>query len=221
MDKLNIYDLKGKEAGNAQLPKELHAEPNKKLLAQAMHVYRDHQHGGFAYAKTRAEVDITKKKIYRQKGTGGARHGASSAHIFVGGGVAHGPKGFKRELILPQAMRKKAMQVAMTMKAQDGKVVVVSGLETVAKTRDFKAILKQFSNEGKQRMTVVLKDDNTVVTRALRNIANLTIMPMRALNAYDVFLGGIIVLDSQLIESKKKTTSGRSATGKPRNRKEA
>lgn len=216
MNKLNIYNLEGKEVGSASLPVEFSSEPNRKLLAQAMHIYRDRQHPTTGYAKTRAEVDITKKKIYRQKGTGGARHGASSAHIFVGGGVAHGPKGVKRELVLPQAMRRKAMKVAMSMKASDGKVVVVSDLGNLNKTREFKSVLSQFGRDGKQRLTVVLKDDNKIAIRALRNISNVVVTPKRLLNAYDIFLGGIIILDGALIEEKlaKKSTTKKAQTRK-------
>src|SRR3989344_5966768 len=98
MLKVNLYDSAGKKKEGLSLPKEFEVKPNFRLLAQAYHVYEDRTHLGLAKAKTRGEVRISTKKIYKQKGTGGARHGAKSAPIFVGGGVAHGPKGIKRKL---------------------------------------------------------------------------------------------------------------------------
>jgi large subunit ribosomal protein L4 len=205
MNKLNIFSIEGTQAGNAEFPKEFFAEGNKALLSQALHVYRDRKHPGLGYAKTRAEVDITKKKIYRQKGTGGARHGASSAHIFVGGGVAHGPKGVKRELTLPQNMRRKAMHVALTMKANDGEVVVASGLATIAKTAQAQKLMNAVrgtESKKNQKFTFVLAEYKEEVVRAIRNLAHAEVLTVGNLNAYSVSFGGIIILDEAIVGTK-------------------
>src|SRR3990167_4620035 len=97
MPKADTYSSKGTKQEGVNLPKALFGEKqNDKLLAQAIHVYRDRQHLGNSKVKTRGEVTATTRKWYRQKGTGRARHGAVSAPLFVGGGVAHGPKGINR-----------------------------------------------------------------------------------------------------------------------------
>jgi len=86
-----------KDKINFSLPKGFDLKKAEKLLVQIVRVFEDRTHFGLNKVKTRSEVNKTRKKLYKQKGTGGARHGAKSAHIFVGGGVAHGPKGEKRD----------------------------------------------------------------------------------------------------------------------------
>src|SRR3972149_10400244 len=127
MLKVNTYSLKGTKLTPTSLPKAWETAVNLNLLAQAIHVYEDRSHNALAKAQTRAEVERTKKKWYRQKGTGGARHGAKSAPIFVGGGVAHGPRPVKRELTLPKKMARQAFSVALTLKAKEGKVLGLKG----------------------------------------------------------------------------------------------
>src|SRR3989344_5782006 len=90
---LSIYDIDGKVQKTVELPKDVFAvKVNSSLLTQAVKVYLTNQRQGNVKVKTRSEVIGSTKKIYRQKGTGKARHGAIKAPIFVGGGVAHGPK---------------------------------------------------------------------------------------------------------------------------------
>mgnify|MGYP001614747248 FL=1 len=137
MSKAQVISIAGKKGENLTLPKNFSLDSvNLDVLAQAIHVYRDRSHAGLSYAKTRSEVNRTTKKVYAQKGTGGARHGARSAPIFVGGGTTHGPKGIKRELKLSQAIAQRALDIALTVKAREGKVVVVDGLSTVKKTSE-------------------------------------------------------------------------------------
>ncbi len=78
------------------------------ILAQAIHIYREDSHRGVAKTKTRGEVDLTKHKVYKQKGTGNARHGAKSSPIYVGGGVAFGPTGYKTS---PMSLNQKMKDV--------------------------------------------------------------------------------------------------------------
>lgn len=218
MNKITVYSLKGKEVGQANVARELLADANAKLLAQALHVYHDRQHPGhISYTKTRAEVDITKKKIYRQKGTGGARHGAKSAPIFVGGGTAHGPKGVKRELVLPQAMRKKASQVAMQYKTNATEVVAIDGLGEVNKTAQVKDVIKAIRSKKNQKLTFIVNEYKPEVFRALRNIANAQVLEKREINAYDIYFGGKILLDSTLTqrsEAKKAVNAKKKVTKK-------
>src|SRR3972149_10697830 len=105
MLKVNSYSTKGTKLAAVTLPKDWEEKMNLALLSQVMHVYQDRLHIGLAKAKTRGEVNRTTKKWYAQKHTGGARHGARSAPIFVGGGVAHGPRPLRRELNLSDRMR--------------------------------------------------------------------------------------------------------------------
>ena len=101
------YTVEGAEAGVMTLNEKLLAfEPNKTLLAQYVRVYLANQREGNASSKTRAEVAGTTKKVYKQKGTGGARHGSKKAPIYKGGGVVGGPKPAEYRLQLSKKQRK-------------------------------------------------------------------------------------------------------------------
>jgi len=171
-------------------------------LAQAMRVYEARGHVGLAKAKTRAEVERTKKKWYRQKGTGGARHGAKSAPIFVGGGVAHGPRPIERKLSLPKRMAKKALYVALGLKAKDGAIVVADGLAKIKKTKDAQNLIDRIKKGG--NFTFALSQDNIGASKYLKNIKNAVAVPFKDLNAYKVFLAGVLVLDK---DNFKKATA--------------
>ena len=201
MLKIDTYSPKGTKLTPTTLPKEYEAKENLTLLAQALRVYEDRGHFGLAKTKTRAEVNRTTKKWYRQKGTGGARHGAKSAPIFVGGGVAHGPRPVKRELTLPKKMARQALSVALTLRVKEGKVWGVKGLETLKKTKDIKGLVEKIGK--KQKFTVALSEKNLSARRYLRNLKNADILPFKSLNAYKVFFGGVLVLDKDVFEKEK------------------
>lgn len=204
MLKVDLYSAKGTKTGLFTLPKDLEAEPNLKLLAQAIRVYEERDHIGLPKTKTRAEVNKTKKKWYRQKGTGGARHGAKSAPIFVGGGVAHGPKGVKRELLLPQNMRKKAFNIAVTLKAKSGEIAVIGGIDKLGKAKEASSLLGKLAKDGKSKnFTVVLGKESEGASKSFRNLENVQIVAANDLNAYEIFRGGILVLDKRMFEKPK------------------
>src|SRR5688572_24665900 len=106
MTKLNYVDHLGKKLEDLKVSEALFAaKVSPALIAQAVRVYQDRQHQHTSKVKTRGEISLTTAKWFKQKGTGRARHGAKSAHIFVGGGVAHGPDGIRgASLTLPVKM---------------------------------------------------------------------------------------------------------------------
>ena len=208
MSKINVYSVKGTKLSSTTLPKSFSAEENLNLLAQAIHVYRDRLHTGVSKTKTRSEVKRTKRKWYRQKGTGGARHGARSAPIFVGGGVAHGPKKESRELVLPAKMRKRALNIALNLKTKDSNLVFVDGLSKLSKTAEAKNLVKKLEKELKDadKFTFVLSDTKTQTAKALRNLKETkAVTSLDSLNAYVVYFGGILVFDKGLFAPKKGT----------------
>ena len=202
MLKVNSFSAKGTKLGSVNLPKDLGEEGNIRLLAQAIRVYEDRAHKALAKAKTRAEVERTKKKLYKQKGTGGARHGSRSAPIFVGGGAAHGPRPIKRELSLPARMEKKALKAALALKAKNGEVVVIKGLSKVSKTKQVENLLAKLGFVSK-RVTFVLAEKEDSVIRATRNLENSRTELFKNLNAYKVFFGGMLVFDGQVLGRKE------------------
>jgi large subunit ribosomal protein L4 len=206
MIKVDLLTKLGTKKGAVALPKEFEEKPNDDLLFQALRVYEDRRHLGLSKAKTRGDVALSTRKIYRQKGTGRARHGAKSAPIFVGGGVAHGPTGKKRTLVLPSKMKKKALGVSMSLKAKENKVSVVEGISDLEKTKDANKLTSKFLNgkESVNRLTLVLDDENKKSYRAFRNIKGVEVIPLSQLNAYAVYYGGHILIEDNAIKPKPK-----------------
>ena len=147
------------------------------LLAQAVRVFLANQRQGNQNAKTRAEINRTRHKLYKQKGTGGARHGDRKAPIFVGGGIAFAPKPRDHSLKLPTKMRQKALELALKTKKAE-KVVLT---KITGKTKDLAKLITMDKNT-----LLITKTYNQKVWRAGRNIANLTILPKNQLNTYEV-----------------------------------
>lgn len=188
-----MYDAKGAKAGSYALPKEVFgAKINQPLMAQAVRVYLANQRQGNAHTKSRGEVILTTAKWYRQKGTGRARHGAQSAPIFVGGGVAHGPKPKDYSLSLPQKMRKAALYSALSLKAKDGEIKVLSGLSKITpKTKDMDQVIKKLTEDKKGKAKILLVTSAAPkelenVYKAGRNLKNMEILNARLLNTYEV-----------------------------------
>lgn len=203
MSKANVYSAKGTKTGSYSLPQTFGEKENLAILAQAIRVYEDRKHLGLAKAKTRADVERTKKKWYKQKGTGGARHGARSAPIFVGGGVAHGPKGIKRTLTLPAKIKRKALNVALSLKAKEGEVVLVDGVSNFKKTSDVQNLLNKVGKEKKiSKFTFVLSEENWPIARVIENIEGAEVLPFKSLNAYKAFFGGILIFDKGIFVKK-------------------
>lgn len=147
------------------------------LLAQAVRVYLANQRLGTQNAQTRAEVNRTRKKLYKQKGTGGARHGDRKAPIFVGGGVSFAPKPRDYSLKLPKQMKKKALEEALKLKKPEK----VSLAKVTDKTQSLAKLL-----DLQKSALLITKKYNKKIWLTGRNLANLTILPREQLNVYEV-----------------------------------
>lgn len=207
MSKVMVFSSKGVKKESVSFPKKLMEAENPALLAQAIRVYEDRKHFGLAKKKTRSEVSLSTRKVWRQKGTGRARHGARSAPIFVGGGLAHGPKGLKRELTLSKKIRKKALKVALADKVKENKVIFVDGLSNISKTKDASILVEKISkalkiDPKKIKVSFILSEDNSKVTKFLKNLTNLKTCLFKNLNAHDVHFGGILIIDRNIIKAK-------------------
>lgn len=208
MARLQIYTPSGVKKGTMEYPREFSAKENLQLLAQAIRVYQDRSHQGTSKAKTRGQVNASGAKIYRQKGTGRARHGDVKAPIFVGGGVAHGPKGIKRKLTLPKNMRRKALKVALSLKVKQGQIFVLDNLSNIKKAKDANKLLESITKKEFEKIprkaVLVLSKENWQSLRYFRNIKDLEIMPFESLNAKNVFLAGAVFIDRMAFAKKKK-----------------
>lgn len=205
MVKVNAYTVKGVKTAEVALPKEVFEKKvNMDLLAQANHVYEDRSHAGLRSTKTRSEVNRTTKKIYKQKGTGGARHGSRRANLYVGGGIIFGPRPVRKMLDLSASQKKAALNAAFSAKAKAGEIVAVKGVSSVAKTNEISDLLKKLSSDFKaKRFTFLLADKNTKISRFLRNIKSVAIKSYKSTSAYDVITAGLIVIDEDVFGPEK------------------
>lgn len=168
-------------------------KPNKVLLAQAIRVVLSNKRTAHAKTKSRGEVNRTTKKIYRQKGTGGARHGSRSAPIYVGGGIAHGPDGLQNyHLKLPTKMRRQALISALSSRVQEGSLIVAD-IETAQKTKEVAKVLQENGNS-----TLVYKSN--VLYRAARNLKDVNLVAANQLTAYDALVGKYLVITREAIK---------------------
>ncbi|KKS96130.1 MAG: 50S ribosomal protein L4 [Microgenomates group bacterium GW2011_GWC1_43_13] len=203
MTKIQEYTSKGVKAGEQTLPKEFDQKINMALLAQVVHVFEERSHVGLRKTKTRAEINRTTKKVYKQKGTGGARHGSRRANLFVGGGVALGPRPVRRVLNISDKMKERARLFAYNLKASEGNLVLVKGLSKIDKTKSVSELCNALTQAtGAKRFTLILSDGGRDVVKYFRNFNSASAIFWRNANAYDIFGGGMIVLDSEIFPKK-------------------
>lgn len=202
----NVVGRDGKKIGTVALPKEIfQAKVNPTLMAQAVRVYLANQRSGSAHTKTRSEVKGSTRKIYRQKGTGKARHGANKAPIFVGGGIALGPRTRDFSLTMPKQMRRRALFSALSEKLSEGNVVVVDKLQNIeGRTREIALLLKNI-NKLDSHVLFVLPKEAKMVERAARNIDTVTCLPADSLNTYEVLKNSTVVLLKDAVATMEKT----------------
>lgn len=209
---VSVFDATGKAAGSLELPKEIFgAEVNKALIAQAVRVYLANQRQGTVSTKSRGEVNASTRKIWRQKGTGRARHGANSAPIFVGGGVAHGPKPRDYSLKLPKKMKKVALISALSAMQKDGQIKVLTGLEKIApKTKNVAALIEKLELKDKKALLVTpdgAKKGFENIYKASKNIKKLNVLSVKTLNTYEVLDTRMILFMKAAVDSLKEGLS--------------
>ncbi len=211
MPKADLLTISGKKAGKINLPSSIFAAKiNPKLVAQAVRVYLANQRKAHPKTKTRAEVNRTKAKWYRQKGTGKARHGSRAAPIFVGGGVAHGPIGNQNyKLKMSKKMKQAALFSALTSKFKNGDILVVKGLEKIEpKTKKIAEAFKKLKISSQEsKILLVLPQVLENVIRAARNLENVSLTPVNSLNTYEVLAKEKIIFMPQSIDKLKEIFS--------------
>ena len=209
-----VYSLVGRAAGTLALPKEIFgAEVNKSLLSQSMRVYMTNQKTLPGFTKTRGEVQGSTAKIYRQKGTGRARHGSVRAPIFVGGGIVFGPKPRKVRLELPQRMKKAALISALSAKAKEKQILGISGIEKASgKTKEIAKLMSSVVSrqslasrsglEKKQKninALIVIPEKMDNVAKGTRNIPGVDAMQVNQINAYEVLRHELLLVTKEAV----------------------
>lgn len=211
--KTNIFSSKGRKLKKkVSLPEEIFkVKPNKKLVAQAVRVYLANQRQGTASTKSRSEVRGSRRKIWRQKGTGRARHGDRYAPIFVGGGIAQGPKPRDFSLKMPQKMKRKALFGVLSFKLNQGDLLIVKNLKKIKpKSKEMLETMKNLklktkNQKLKNRTLLVIPKKIEKIILAGRNLKNLEICLAQLLNPYQVLNCEKLVLMEEAIPVLKET----------------
>ena len=195
-----IYDIRGEKAGDVELRPDIFEAPiNVPLMHQAFERQRANARQGTHKAQTRSEVNRTTRKWYRQKGTGRARHGSRSANLFVGGGVAHGPKVRDYSKKMPRKMRRAALRSALSVRAEEEAIVVVDRLEMEGpKTKDVAAALEALGVDGS--VLLLLSERNETVEKSARNLPNVKILNANYLNIRDLLSQDKILMTMDSLE---------------------
>jgi large subunit ribosomal protein L4 len=197
MSTVGVYDTEGKRVGEVALPPFLDRKPHTAVLHEALLWQLAGRRRGTHSTLTRGLVNRTTKKLYRQKGTGRARHGARGAPLFVGGGVTFGPHPRSYAYQLPKQVRRLAIQSALAAKAADGRFVVLNRLELkTPKTRVLAALVREIGRESGEGGTVLLiiAAPEPVVARSAANLQSLRVLPATALNVHDILACDLVVV---------------------------
>ena len=181
-----VRNMAGEQVGAVELPAQVFEAPiNAALMHQALVRQLANARQGTSKTLTRSEVNRTKAKWYRQKGTGRARHGSRNAPIFVGGGVAHGPKPRSYRQQMPRKMRRAALRSALSVKAADAHIVLLDELRLEQpKTRELVAILERLAVSDSA--LVLLAEQDEVVQKSARNVPNIKTLRASYLNIRDL-----------------------------------
>ena len=194
MPKTAVYNMEGKAIGEIELSEEIFAAPiNEAAMHLMVRSYLAAQRQGTQSALTRGEVRGGGRKIYRQKGTGNARHHGNRAPQFKHGGVVFAPKPRDYDLAVNKKVRRVAFKSAMTAKLNAGEIIVVDKIELKeAKTKLMAAALKALQAEKKALVVLPERDENVI--RATANLAGAKVSYVNTLNVYDILNAGKLVL---------------------------
>ncbi len=204
--KVPVRNMAGQQVDTIELPAEIfEANINVDLMHQAYVRQMANARLGTHKAMTRSEVNRTKAKWYRQKGTGRARHGSRSAPIFVGGGKAHGPRPRKYTQGMPRKMRRAALRSALSALVRDDQLVVVDTFTLAEpKTKVARQVLRNLA--GDASALVLLPGRDEAVEYSIRNLSDAAVLHASYLNIRDLFshdkvimpLGALDVIRSYL-----------------------
>ncbi len=204
---IDVISISGRKLSQMTIPAEIfNAKINNVLMVQAARVFSSNQRQSPAKTKRRGEINLSGRKIYRQKGTGRARHGDKKPGIFVKGAKAHGPTGEQNfKLKISKKMRRLALYSALSYKFKEKEVMVMSGLDKIEpKTKQMTKVINHLINKSR-KFTFVLPSKLENVIRAGRNIAGVNLIQARQLNAYQVLNAGQLVFMKESIEVLKDT----------------
>jgi len=190
---LPVVSPQGEKISSISVPQELFGVRfNRQLVSQALRVFRLNQQEGSAATKTRGMVEGSTRKIYRQKGTGRARHGGIRAPVFVGGGIVFGPVPKNVRKSIPKHMKTHALSSALSYKRLQNAICIVDGIiKLPIKTKACDQMLRDLKLQ--KPLLFVYGEESNVIVRAVRNIERVSVSPYDSLNTYDVMTNKTII----------------------------
>ena len=198
---LKIMSLDGKEGGSVELPDAIFGlEPRPDILHRCVRWQLAKRQAGTHDVKNRAEIHRTGKKMYRQKGTGSARHGSARVNLFRGGGRSFGPTPRSHAIDLPKKVRVLALKHALSAKAKDGGIIVLD--KASVKDGKTKVLAENFNKLGLANALIIdgaEVDANFAL--AVRNIPNIDVLPVQGINVYDILRRHTLVLTKAAVEA--------------------
>jgi large subunit ribosomal protein L4 len=183
--KAKVLNLDNKSAGDVELKDDIFGlEPRPDLIQRVVVWQLAKRRAGTHKILTRGEINRTKKKVYKQKGTGQARHGARSAPLFTGGAKAMGPVTHSHEFDLPKKVRALGLKHALSSKAKGGNIVVIDE----AKAKEIKTgdLAKRFGKMGVSNVLIVDGEFDKNFHLSARNLSHVSLLPVVGLNVYDI-----------------------------------
>jgi len=198
---MKITTLEGKEAGSVSLSDAIFGlEPRTDIIQRCINWQLAKRQRGTHKAKDRSEIWRTGKKMYAQKGTGGARHGSARVPQFRGGGRAFGPIVRSHAHDLPKKVRALALRHALSSKAKDGGIIVID--QATVKDAKTKALAAQFGKLGLSNALIIggAEIENNFRSAA-RNIPNIDVLPIQGINVYDILRRKTLVLTKAAIDA--------------------
>jgi len=198
--KTKVLNLDNKASGEIDLKDEIFGlEPRADLIQRVVVWQLAKRRAGTHKILTRAEVNRTKKKTGPQKGSGGARHGARSAPLYVGGAKAMGPVNHSHEFDLPKKVKALGLRHALSSKAKDGNIVVIDEAKSKeAKTGD---LAKRFGKMGLTRALVVDGEFDKNFHLSARNLSHVSLLPASGINVYDIMRSEKLVLTKAALQA--------------------
>jgi len=198
---MKVTTLEGKEAGSVTVSDTIFGlEPRQDLIQRYIVWQLAKRRAGTHDVKNRAEIMRTGKKMYKQKGTGSARHGSARVNLFRGGGRSFGPTPRSHAIDLPKKVRALALRHALSAKAKDGGIVVIDDLKVAdSKTKVLRGHLEKL---GLANALIVGGAEIDSGTRlAARNIPNIDVLPIQGINVYDILRRNTLVLTKDAIDA--------------------
>lgn len=201
MPKVKVYNLSRKDVGEMDLSDHVFdATVNESVFYDVLRAQLASKRQGSASTKNRAEVSATSKKLYKQKGTGNARHGSKRAPTFVGGGQAHGPRPRSFGYRPPRKQRIGALRGALTLKLKEGRLLILEDFELEeAKTKKLASVLQTLKLDDSA--LIVDESNNEKLRLSARNLQNYSVLPPEGVNLYDLLRHEHLVLTQSAAEA--------------------